>query len=86
MCEYCKPPEIIEGGGLVKGMAIGVNQPLFYGKPEYFGVDPFGVHRYSSQGRPIGIDFPRQGCVLTDGSGFIEINFCHMCGRNLTEE
>lgn len=89
MCEYCKPPEVIwSDGELIKGMKIRVNEPLFYGTPEYFGIDPFGIHRFSKQGRPVGIDLlsPTGKPVLTDGGGYIEINYCPVCGRSLTEE
>lgn len=89
MCEYCKPQETIwSDGELIKGMKIRANEPLFYGEPEYFGVDPFGMRRYSKQGRPIGIDLLGLNGkpVLTDGGGYIEINYCPICGRNLTEE
>lgn len=89
MCEYCKPTEKIGSNReLIKGMKIRVNKPLFYGTPEYFGVDPFGINRYSKQGRPIEIDLLglRGKPVLTDGGGYIEINYCTICGRKLMAE
>lgn len=66
-------------------MTLRINEPLFYGKPEYLGEDPLGRSVF---GDPtfVGIGLLDGKYVLTDGWGYIEIKRCPVCDRNLTEE